>query len=126
MEDFEYGSIYTLEDEEGNIEEFELVGHLEYNDAEYLAMVPFHEKAEDILTDDGEFVVLKKEMEDDEEVLVTIDDDDEFDAVSALFMDQLANLYEDENEEIADILDVLENGEEIKEDIELEDEEKED
>ena len=37
------GMLYTLEDEEGNEQEFEVLGELEYEDAIYCALVPYHE-----------------------------------------------------------------------------------
>ena len=86
------GMLYTLEDEEGNEQEFEVLGELEYEDATYCALVPYHENEEDMLKDDGEFVILKRETIDGEEMLCTIEDDDEYDAVGNMF------LQEDEEE----------------------------
>ena len=60
------GMLYTLEDEEGNEQEFEVLGELEYEDATYCALVPYHENEEDMLKDDGEFVILKRETIDGE------------------------------------------------------------
>ena len=87
------GMLYTLEDEEGNEQEFEVLGEMEYEGANY------YENEEDLLKDDGEFVVLKREMVDGEEMLCTIEDDDEYDAVGNLFIQYLSDLYEDEEEE---------------------------
>ena len=89
------GMLYTLEDEEGNEQEFEVLGEMEYEDA----LIPYYENEEDLLKDDGEFVVLKREMVDGEEMLCTIEDDDEYDAVGNLFIQYLSDLYEDEEEE---------------------------
>lgn len=93
------GMLYTLEDEEGNEQEFEVLGELEYESANYCALIPYYENEEDLLKDDGEFVVLKREMVDGEEMLCTIEDDDEYDAVGNLFIQYLSDLYEDEEEE---------------------------
>ena len=93
------GMLYTLEDEEGNEQEFEVLGEMEYEDANYCALIPYYENEEDLLKDDGEFVVLKREMVDGEEMLCTIEDDDEYDAVGNLFIQYLSDLYEDEEEE---------------------------
>ena len=93
------GMLYTLEDEEGNEQEFEVLGEMEYEGANYSALIPYYENEEDLLKDDGEFVVLKREMVDGEEMLCTIEDDDEYDAVGNLFIQYLSDLYEDEEEE---------------------------
>lgn len=99
MNEFGAGMLYTLEDEEGNEQEFEVLGELEYEDAVYCALIPYYEKEEDLIQDDGEFVVLKKEIIDGEEMLCTIEDDAEYEAVGALFEQQLNTMFEDEDEE---------------------------
>lgn len=100
-EENEFGSglLYTLEDEDGNEQEFEVLGELEYNDAIYCALIPFYENEEDLLNDDGEFVVLKKEMVDGEEMLCTIEDDAEYETVGNMFLQQLSELFDEEDEE---------------------------
>ena len=99
MNEFGAGMLYTLEDEEGNEQEFEVLGELEYEDAVYCALIPYYEKEEDLIQDDGEFVILKKEIIDGEEMLCTIEDDAEYEAVGALFEQQLIAMFEDEDEE---------------------------
>lgn len=99
MNEFGAGMLYTLEDEEGNEQEFEVLGELEYEDAVYCALIPYYEKEEDLIQDDGEFVILKKEIIDGEEMLCTIEDDAEYEAVGALFEQQLNAMFEDEDEE---------------------------
>jgi len=92
--------IYTLTDEEGNENKFELQGSLELDGVTYLALMPIDE------TDD-EFVILKVTTDDDgEEVLITIDDDEEFDRIADIFQDELfgnIDYDEDELEEDEDI-----------------------
>ena len=95
------GMLYTLEDEEGNEQEFEVLGELEYEDATYCALVPYHENEEDMLKDDGEFVILKRETIDGEEMLCTIEDDDEYDAVGNMFLQYLNDMFDEEDEEEA-------------------------
>ncbi len=97
-DDMEFGAgmLYTLEDEEGNEAEFELLDEMEYNGAWYCALVPFHEDEEEILDDDGEFIVLKREMIDGEEMLCTIDEDDEYETVGNLFLERLNAFYDDD------------------------------
>ena len=80
--------IYTLQDEEGNELEFELVATCEKNGTKYYAMVAVEDAQgeEDVC----EYTILKAVIEDGEETLVTIDDDDEFDDVADYFDDLLA------------------------------------
>ena len=70
--------ILTLQDEEGNDHEFEVIAKCEKNGTTYFAMIPAEESEMD-----GEFceyVILKEIVDENgEESLVSIDDDDEFD-----------------------------------------------
>ncbi len=76
--------IYTLTDEDGNENQFELIGQKEIDGATYLALVPIDEN------DDEEYVILKVEQDENgEEVLATINDDDEFERVADIFDDEL-------------------------------------
>lgn len=97
------GMLYTLEDEDGNEQEFEVLGEMEYNGAEYCALIPYYENEEELLQDDGEFVVLKREVVDGEVMLYTIEDDDEYDAVGNLFLQELSDLYDEDEDEGADV-----------------------
>ena len=97
------GMLYTLEDEDGNEQEFEVLGEMEYNGAEYCALIPYYENEEELLQDDGEFVILKREVVDGEEMLCTIEDDDEYDAVGNLFLQELSDLYDEDGDEGADV-----------------------
>ncbi|MDD4772573.1 MAG: DUF1292 domain-containing protein [Eubacteriales bacterium] len=85
MADDLYGDeIYTLTDEDGNENQFELIGNREIDGSTYLALVPIDDNEEE------EYVILKVELDDDgEESLVTINDDDEFDRVADIFDDEL-------------------------------------
>ena len=79
-----YGDeIFTLTDEEGNENEFALLGSTEIDGVTYLALEPVDENP------DGEYVILKIEKDGDEEILVTIDDDEEFYRVADCFEDEL-------------------------------------
>lgn len=91
--------LFTLTDEEGNESQFALVGELELDGQEYLALVPVDADP----ADDGEdeYVILKVTADENgEEILVTIDDDEEFDRVADAFEDQFMNEYDlDESED---------------------------
>ena len=83
-EEFLNEEIYTLTDEDGHENQFELLGSREIDGCTYLALVPVSDN------DDEEYVILKvEEDEDGEETLVTINDDDEFERVADIFDDEL-------------------------------------
>ena len=68
--------VFTLTDEEGNEDDYELIGTVEVDDVTYYALIP--------CTDDDkeatEYIVLRGEKDENgEDVLVSIDDDEEFD-----------------------------------------------
>lgn len=74
--------IMTLTDEDGVETEFYVIGALELEGGDYLALEP-------VENDDGEYVILKVMTDENgDEILETIDDDDEFDAVADAFEDQ--------------------------------------
>ena len=87
----DYGSDFiTIVDEDGTEYELEVLSTIEYNGAEYLAVVPAG--AED---DELEVSILKNVDEDSESILCAIEDENELQAVYDLIMDQL---YEEEEE----------------------------
>ena len=91
MED-QYGSDFiTIVDEDGTEFELEVLTTLEYNGAEYLAVIPAGAEEEE----DLEVSILKNVEEDGESILCAIEDDNELQAVYNLIMDQL---YEEEEE----------------------------
>lgn len=78
-------NIFTLTDEDGNENQFELIGNLDINDNTYVALIPLSSEEKE----EEEYVILKvEEDENGEEFLVTIDDDDEFDEVADAFEDE--------------------------------------
>ena len=87
-----YGSDFiTIVDEDGTEFDLEVLSTLEYNGAEYLAVIPAG--AED--SEELEVSILKSVDEDGEAILCAIEDEDELQAVYDLIMDQL---YEEEEE----------------------------
>lgn len=77
--------IYTLTDEDGNEQQFELAGTRDYGGHTYYALIP-------LKNEEDEYVILKAEVSDDgEENLVTIDDDNEFDRIADIFDSELFN-----------------------------------
>ena len=75
--------VFTLTDEEGNEQDFQILGSIELDGKVYYAMTAVDEQSD-------EYVILRLEGEDGDDVtLVTVDDDDEFDRVADEFEDKL-------------------------------------
>ena len=78
--------IYTLTDEDGNEEQFELLCSCEFEGSVYYAFVPAAEE------DCEEYVILKAVEEENGEVsLTSIDDEEEFDRVADYIEDTVFN-----------------------------------
>lgn len=88
--------LYTLVDEDGKEQTFEVLAETEYEDEVYYAMTPYYENPDEAVEDDGLLVILKSTYENDEEILVSVDDDETFDKVGEIFMSILEDMFEDE------------------------------
>lgn len=90
--------LYTLVDEEGVEQTFELMDTYEDDNGNlYYALVPYYDNPEDMVEADTELVVLRSEEDENgEEALVSIDDDAEYERVGKIFMDRLSEIYDDE------------------------------
>ena len=87
-----YGSDFiTIVDEDGTEYELEVLTTIEYNGAEYLAVVPAGADE----NEDLEVSILKNVDEDGESILCAVEDEDELQTVYDLIMDQL---YEEDEE----------------------------
>lgn len=92
--------LYTLEDEDGNEQEFELLDVMEYEGERYYALTPYYGDDHDsMLDDDGEVVILKEEMIDNEPMLVSIEEDDEYEKIGGLFLERLNEIYDENDDE---------------------------
>lgn len=87
--------LYTLVDEEGKEQTFEMLDALEIDGQRYFALVPYYPEATEMVESDGELVILKSQIEDDEEILASIDDDDEFDKIGQMFMERIEAMFDD-------------------------------
>ena len=77
----------TLEDEEGNVTEFELIDEVEMNGTRYFAI---------IVAEDGdktfcEYGIVKLVVENGEEMLTSVDDDAKYEKVADYFDEHLAS-----------------------------------
>ena len=93
--------LYTLVDEEGVEQTFELLDVMELDGERYFALIPYYEDPDELVEDDGDLIVLKSQMDGDEELMVSIDDEEEYQRVGNLFLEMLSELfdYEDEADE---------------------------
>lgn len=93
--------LYTLTDEDGKEQTFELLDSMEYEGETYYALTPYYEDGQAALDDSGAVIILKSEYTDDEEIMVTIDNDEEHERVGAVFMEKLNAMFDfdDEDEE---------------------------
>ena len=100
-EEQEYNpDIYTLVDEEGVEQTFELLDVMELENERYFALVPYYEDPEALVDDDGDLIILKSQMDENgEELMVSIDDEEEYQRVGNIFLEKLADMFEDESEE---------------------------
>lgn len=92
--DEDFGSSYiTIEDEDGNEFELELLSELERGEKSYALFLPANMAEDD---PDYGYIILSVEEENGEEIFCSVDDEDELTGVYDLFMQQL---FEDEDEE---------------------------
>lgn len=100
LEEMEYTpDIYTLIDEDGNEQSFELLDTMELDGERYFALLPYFEDPEEAVEDSGELIVLKSEMVDGEELMATIDDDEEYGRIGNLFLERVNEMFEEDFDE---------------------------
>ena len=89
-ENEELNNIITLNDEEGQEVQFEFLDLIEYNEEEYVILLPLEETEEA-----GEVVILKVEHteSEDEESYVGVEDEEELNAVFAIFKDKFKDEF---------------------------------
>ena len=93
----EHVTTVTLEDENGEKQEFEIVDTFEVDDNMYAALVPFNniKASEEVLEDDiAELLLLKFIYEGEEELLEIIEDDAEYEKVLNSLMENLPDGYD--------------------------------
>lgn len=89
--------LYTLVDEDGVEQQFEMLDVMDVDDERYYALVPYYDDPTKEIEADTELVVLKSEYdENNDETLVSIDNDDEYERIGNMFLERLNKLYEDE------------------------------
>ena len=91
----EFGSdIVTVVDEDGKEHVFEELDRVENEKGKYVALLPIYETDDEILDNDGEFLILKVVEEDGENYLMPIEDDAEFEEIGTIFEERLIDAFE--------------------------------
>lgn len=89
--------IYTLVDEDGVEQAFELLDVMEIDEERYFALVPYYEEPQEAVEDDGDLIILKSQLDENgEEMMISIDDDAEYQRVGEIFLDKLSQMFEEE------------------------------
>ena len=87
--------LYTLVDENGVEQQFEMLDVMDVGDDRYYALVPYYDDPTKEIEADSELVVLKSEYdENNEESLVSIDDDAEYERIGNMFLERLNEMYD--------------------------------
>ncbi len=91
--DEELENIIVLNDEEGKEVKFEFLDLIEYEDEEYVVLLPIEEETED--DEAGEVVILKVEDTDseDEESYVSVDDQETLNKVFEMFKEKFKDEF---------------------------------
>ncbi|MBR1750648.1 MAG: DUF1292 domain-containing protein [Ruminococcus sp.] len=91
--------LYSLTDEDGNEQMFELLDCMDYEGETYYALTPYFEDGQQALEDSGAVVILKSEYVDDEETMVTIDDDELYEKIGNMFLERIEAMFDFDDEE---------------------------
>ena len=84
--------IISVIDEEGEEHIFEELDTLEINDNEYVALLPVYD--EEVIDEDGELIILRRNYDGDEIYLEPIENEDEFMKIGRMFEERLADMFE--------------------------------
>lgn len=80
--------LFTLEDENGNEETFELLDVYNENDMTYYALIP-QQTEENENDEEDYFVILRQDDNEADGDLVSIDDEDELNRLADIFMERI-------------------------------------
>lgn len=99
MADEYEADLVTVQDEDGNEHQFEIIDAIETDEGRYVALLPVYDDPAETLNDDGELIILQVVEEDGGEMLLPIEDDEAFDEIADIFEERLSDLYEIEEME---------------------------
>lgn len=90
----ELDNIVILNDEDGNEVKFEFLDLIDFEDEEYIVLLPVNEEGDE---EEGEVVILKVEDTDeeaDEESYVSVDDEDTLNKVFEIFKERFKDDFD--------------------------------
>lgn len=91
--------LYTLVDEDGVEQTFEMIDVMEVDGEKYYALVPYFDNPEKAVESNNELVVLKSDFDENkEEILVSIDDDEEYEKIGNMFLERIQDMYDEDEE----------------------------
>lgn len=88
--------LITLVDDENIEHNFEILGEIEDERGKFYALYPVFDDPEDALNDSGEYYIMEVIEEDGEEQLATLEDEKLADELAAVFEENFAKLFDDE------------------------------
>ena len=89
--------IVSVVDEEGEEHIFEELDIIEFDNKEYVALLPVYD--DEVVDENGELIILMRNYNDDEIFLEPIEDEDEFMKIGKMFEERLADMFDFDDEE---------------------------
>ena len=89
-------NIIILNDEDGNEVQFEFLDLIDYDEEEYVVLLPVEEDSEDEI---GEVVILKVEQTEDEESYIGVEDEEILNKVFEIFKEKFKDEFNYVDEE---------------------------
>ena len=89
--------LITISDEDGNEFDCEILDEIEYEEENYLILLPVEEDEDE--DENGAYYIFKEEFDENgESELVTVDDEEILDKVDAIFQERFNESLEEEEE----------------------------
>lgn len=90
-------NLYTLTDEDGREQTFELLDVMEVEDRRYFALTPFYPDAQVRLEGPEDLLIMGMVVEDGVEMMASLDSEEEYQEIQELFLARFQQLWEQEN-----------------------------
>ncbi len=99
-DDEEYTPEYVnVTGEDGVTYSFEKLDAVENEDGRFLALLPVYDNDEDVLSGDGELIIVQVVEDGDGFMLAPVEDDELYDELATVFEERLSDFYEIQSEE---------------------------
>ena len=90
-------NLYTLTDQDGNQQTFELLDVMDVEDRRYFALTPFYPDAQVRLEKPEDLLIMGMIEEDGVEMMASLDSEEEYQEIYELFLARFQQLWEQEN-----------------------------